>query len=225
MVELNLMSHIIIVGCGRLGAELSYTLFQQKKQVVVIDENDNAFNNLHPDFLGRRVHGDALNQGVLERAGIEQTHGLAAVTNSDPQNAVVAYLAQNIYHVPRVISRNYVPRLRKIHEIFGLQLISSTSWGIQRIEEILLQTDLRLIFSAGNGEVEIYEFVIPENLNGKVLEVLITDASCNPVALARYGKAIIPDNTTLLQTGDLIQVSATLDGARILRQRLKNYGI
>lgn len=219
------MSHIIIVGCGRLGAELSYALFQQKKQVVVIDENDNAFNNLHPDFLGRRVHGDALNQGVLERAGIEQTHGLAAVTNSDPQNAVVAYLAQNIYHVPRVISRNYNPQLRKIHEIFGLQLISSTSWGVQRIEEILLQTDLRLIFSAGNGEVEIYEFVIPENLNGKVLEVLIADASCNPVALTRYGKAIIPDNTTLLQTGDLIQVSATLDGARILRQRLKNYRI
>lgn len=223
------MSHIIVVGCGRLGAELAYTLFQQKTQVVVIDENDNAFNNLHPDFLGRRVHGDALNQGVLERAGIKQADGLAAVTNSDPQNAVVAYLAQNIYHVPRVISRNYNPQLRKIHEIFGLQLISSTSWGAQRIEEILLrtdlQTDLRLVFSAGNGEVEIYEFIIPDILNGKMLEVLFAGAICYPVALTRFGKAIIPDNKTILQTGDLIQVSATLDGARILRQRLQGYEV
>jgi trk system potassium uptake protein TrkA len=223
------MSHIIVVGCGRLGAELAYTLFQQKTQVVVIDENDNAFNNLHPDFLGRRVHGDALNQGVLERAGIKQAHGLAAVTNSDPQNAVVAYLAQNIYRVPRVISRNYNPQLRKIHEIFGLQLISSTSWGAQRIEEILLhtdlQTDLRLIFSAGNGEVEIYEFIIPDKLNGIMLEVLFAGAICYPVALTRFGKAIIPDNKTILQTGDMIQVSATLDGARILRQRLQGYEV
>jgi len=219
------MSHIIIVGCGRLGAELAYSLFQQKKQVVVIDENDNAFNNLHADFLGRRIHGDALNQEVLERAGIKQAQGLAAVTNSDPQNAVVAYLAQNIYHVPRVISRSYNPQLRKIHEIFGLQLISSTSWGAQRIEEILLQTDLRLIFSAGNGEVEIYEVIIPDNLNGKMLEVLFVSASCNPVALTRFGKAIIPDNKTILQTGDLIQVSATLEGSRILRQILQGHDV
>jgi trk system potassium uptake protein TrkA len=124
-----------------------------------------------------------------------------------------------------VISRSYNPQLRKIHEIFGLQLISSTSWGAQRIEEILLQTDLRLIFSAGNGEVEIYEVIIPDNLNGKMLEVLFVSASCNPVALTRFGKAIIPDNKTILQTGDLIQVSATFEGARILRQKLQGHEV
>jgi Trk K+ transport system NAD-binding subunit len=54
-----------------------------------------------------------------------------------------------------------------------------------------------------------------------MLEVLFANASCNPVALTRFGKAIIPDNKTILQTGDLIQVSATLDGARMLRQKLQ----
>jgi len=214
------MNPIIIVGCGRLGAELANSLFQQKKQVVVVDESETAFFNLPTDFVGRRVQGSALNQGVLERAGIKEAVGLAAVTNSDTQNAVIAYLAQNVYHVPRVISRNYDPKLRSIHEIFGLQVISSTSWGAHRIEEILFQYDLRLIFSAGNGEVDIYEFIVPNHWVGKPLAELFSGIHCIPVALTRFGEAILPEQSILLETGDIVQVSINMDGVKTLRHRL-----
>ena len=53
---------IIIVGCGRLGAELAHRLFQRGHDVTVIDQVDAAFDNLHPLFRGRTVEGEVLNQ-------------------------------------------------------------------------------------------------------------------------------------------------------------------
>jgi len=45
-----------------------------------------------------------------------------------------------VYHVPNVVVRNYDPRWQPLHEAFGLQVVSSASWGAQRMEELL---DLR----------------------------------------------------------------------------------
>ncbi|MBU0494614.1 MAG: TrkA family potassium uptake protein [Chloroflexi bacterium] len=132
--------NMIVIGCGRVGAQLAYRLYQQGHKVVV-DPVAEAFENLPADFRGRTVEGEVLNQDVLRRAGIEQADGLAAVTSLDPVNAVVAHVARTVYHVPTVVVRNYNPRWRVIHEAFGLPVISSTSWGAQRIEELLTQGD------------------------------------------------------------------------------------
>src|SRR3970282_11551 len=92
--------------------------------------------------------------------------GLAAVTNSDSLNAVVGHLARQIYHVPNVLARNYDPIRRPLFDAFGLQVVSSSSWGAQRIEELLLNGGQRVIFEAGNGEVGIYELTVPAGWEG-----------------------------------------------------------
>ncbi|MDD5370504.1 MAG: NAD-binding protein, partial [Anaerolineaceae bacterium] len=48
---------VIIVGCGRLGIELAYRLYQGGHDVSVIDAVSAAFNNLPPDFQGRTIEG------------------------------------------------------------------------------------------------------------------------------------------------------------------------
>src|SRR5687767_9563938 len=160
---------IIVVGCGRVGAELSYRLYQRGHQVAVIDQVGKSFGHLPPEYRGRTIEAEVLNQDVLSRAGIKQAQGLAAVTNSDSVNAVVGHLARTVYHVPNVIVRNYDPRWLPMHEGFGLQVVSSTAWGAQRIEEMLYQPVGRSVFSAGNGEVEIYELVVPSAWHGRTL--------------------------------------------------------
>ena len=69
--------NLIVVGCGRVGAELCYHLFKRGHQVVVVDIDKQAFNRLHPDFRGRTLEGEGLAEGVLERAGIRDADGLA----------------------------------------------------------------------------------------------------------------------------------------------------
>ncbi|MBZ0169213.1 portal protein [Candidatus Methylomirabilis lanthanidiphila] len=212
--------YIIIVGCGRVGAELAYRLFQKGHQLAVIDQVASALDNLPTDFRGRTVHGEVLATDVLRRAGIEQADGLAAVTNSDSLNAVVAHIARTVYRVPQVVVRNYHPRWRALHEAFGLQVVSSTSWGAQRIEELLYPSFARCVFSAGNGEVEIYELSVPEVWHGRILQEFLHGSQCLPVALTRAGKAMLPGPEERLEAGDILHLSSTMDGIEMLRERL-----
>lgn len=213
--------NFIVVGCGRVGAELCYHLFKSGHQVVVVDINKESFNRLHPDFRGRTLEGEGLAEGVLERAGIRDADGLAAVTNSDTLNAVVAYAAQTIYDVPNVVARNYDPNLRVVIEAFGLQTVGSTSWGAQRVEELLMNPTQRMVYSAGNGEVEVYEVQIPEEWDGRSLgELMEPLKQCYPVALSRAGRSSLPEAKATLQTGDLLAVSSTYEGIGALTARL-----
>jgi trk system potassium uptake protein TrkA len=214
--------NFIIVGCGRVGAELAIRMSNSGHDIVVVDQSKSAFERLPANYRGRTVHGEALSEKVLERAGIKEAHGLAAVTNSDTLNAVVAHAARSIYNVEVIVCRNYDPRLRYMMETFGLQTVSSTAWGAQRVEELLTNTTARAIFSAGNGEVEIYEMVIPAAWNGRTWNELCTgNLGTLPVALTRGGRAMLPSLDSKLATGDLLNVSATFEGIQSLRTRLE----
>ena len=213
--------NFFVIGCGRVGSELAFRLYKNGHKVVVIDINRAALNSLSPEFRGRIIEGDVMAEKVLERAGIAEADGIATVTNSDTLNAVVGHMAHTIYNVPIVVTRNYDPVMLPVLEAFGCNTVSSTSWGAQRIQELMLDPSFRTIFSAGNGEVEIYEMLIPTVWNGKTLGELLRDTSdCLPVALTRAGHALLPDSKTTLQAGDMLNVSATFAGIKALRAHM-----
>jgi len=215
--------NFIVIGCGRVGAELSYHLFRSGHQVVVVDVKRESFNRLPPDFRGRTLEGEGLAESVLERAGIREADGLAAVTNSDALNAVVSHTAREFFNVPMVVARNYDPGMRSLIEAFGLQTVGSTTWGAQRVEEMLMNPSEKVVYSTGNGEVEIYEIRIPEEWDDRTLgELMGPLKACYPVALTRAGRSFLPDSETIFQTGDLLNVSSTFEGIGGLTARLSN---
>ncbi len=212
----------IVVGCGRIGTTLAYSLYKRGHEVSVVDDNPVSINNLPADFQGRIHEGDALNQDVLMRAGISTCDAIAAVTNNDALNAVVCRIAKEVYHVPNVIARNYDPHFRPLFEAFEIQVVSSTSWGAQRVEELMTDGDFRTVFSAGNGEVEIYELIIPSDWQGKHLSDLIKCTTCKPVSITRAGRAFIPESNTEFHGGDVLSVAATFDGINDTRGQLQH---
>ena len=79
----------------------------------------------------------------------------------------------------------------------------------------------RMVYSAGNGEVEVYEVRIPEEWDGRTLgELLEPLPQCYPVALSRAGRSSLPDPEMKLQTGDMLAVSSTFEGIGALTARL-----
>lgn len=215
--------NFIVVGCGRVGAELAYNLYKEGHQVVVVDQNREAFNRLHPDFRGRTTEGEVLAADTLERAGIEKADGVAVVTSSDTLNAVIGHIAQVRYKVPLVVVRNYDPSLRPMLEAFGLQMVSSTAWGAQRIQELLLDAGFRAVLSAGNGEVEVYEIPVHAAWEGQTVEELTARCARQilVIAVTRAGRARFPSPEMELMRGDILTVSATLEGIQLLRACLQ----
>jgi trk system potassium uptake protein len=214
--------NFLVIGCGRIGSDLAYRLFMQGHKVCVIDQVEKAFSNLPDDFRGRTLEGEALNQHLLHRAGIEKVDGVAVVTGSDTLNAVVGHIAKAIFKVPNVIARNYDPHYRPIFEAFNLQTVSSSTWGAQRIEELLYGQEVRTVFSAGNGEIELYEFMIPQAWEGKSLNELLPEKGCCATAITRNGRALLPDMDMLIHKDDILLVSASIEGAEALRKNLEN---
>jgi trk system potassium uptake protein TrkA len=207
---------IIIIGCGRMGAELAGRMSQRGQDVVVVALPDVPRENLPADFQGRVFEGDPTSYEVLHRAGIETCDALVAATNSDALNLVVAHTAAQYFHVKTVVARNYDPSYRYLYEMFELQIVSATSWAAQRLEEMVYHGEVRTVFSAGNGEVEVYELAVLPEWEGQSLEKWLI-ANVIAVAVVRGGRAYLPRPDWILKAGDVVHVSATLDGIEALR--------
>jgi trk system potassium uptake protein TrkA len=212
---------VILVGCGRVGSELAFALYRRGHQVAVIDFVGASFEHLHPEYRGRTIEADVLAEGVLQKAGVEEADALCAVTNSDAVNAVVGRIATSVYKVPKVVVRNYDPRYLPIHAAFGLEVVSSTAWGAQRIEDLLHRRPGRTVLSAGAGEVEVEELAVPDAWDGRSLAEVLPGEGCVPVALTRAGHALLPSAATRLSRGDVLHMSLTPAGRAAIRATLE----
>lgn len=213
---------VIVVGCGRMGAELAHRLSKRKVDVSVIDLDEATFSNLPADFHGRRVEGDALNRDTLHRAGIESADALVAATNKDATNAVLCHLARGYYGVKQVVARNYFSTSRAMFEVFNIQVISGTSWAAQRMEEMVYHSDIRTVYSPGNGEVEVYEFTIPASWDGHKLAEIVPSTDCAIVSLTHAGVASMAGREDVAHDGDVLHISATFEGVEAMRAWLNS---
>lgn len=216
--------NVIVVGCGRLGVELALAIHRDHP-VTVIDAHPDAFDRLGPHFAGRTIQGEALERAVLERAGIESADALAAVTASDNVNAVVAQIARRMFNVKRVVARVYNPRRIPIYENLNIQTVASSSWGAQRIEQLLLHPGLQSLTSTSDGEVRIYEMIVPPAWNGRKLAELVPHGEAVAAALERRGRGMLPGANVVLETDDVLLVSTTSEGALRLRKRVHKDGV
>jgi trk system potassium uptake protein TrkA len=211
---------VIIVGCGRIGSALAIKLDKKENQVTVIDKEPATFNNLPEDFRGRTIAGDVLARDVLHRAEIENADALASVTNSDSLNALIAHIAKTEYQVSKVVARNYDPRQRHLQEAFGIPVIGSALWGAERIEDMLSDSPLRVLFLDPNVGIAIYQLEIPNNWRGRTLKELLPQDRIRVLSWMRAGQALPISDTQSFEAGDLVYLSADREEIQSLHNRL-----
>lgn len=197
--------NIIIMGCGRVGEQLSRLMIDEGHQVAIIDQDINALNRLGPEFKGHKVRGIGFDRDVLIEAGIQEADAFAATSSSDNANIVAARIARNVFGVPRVITRLYDPRRAEIYKRLGLLTISSTTWGAERIRELLTHSELDPTLSFGNGEVSLVALETPPQLVGRLVRNITVPGEVNVAAIVRDGRAFMPIGGTEFQSRDMIQ--------------------
>jgi trk system potassium uptake protein TrkA len=128
---------IIIMGCGRVGAQLAIMLEKEGHEVTTLHKNADSFKRLPSDFGGKALLGNGTDEDDLKKAGIEETDAFVAVTEGDNRNVMAAQIAKNIYNVPKVVCRIYDPLRRDIYSMLGLDAISPTTVFAQLLKEKL----------------------------------------------------------------------------------------
>ena len=134
----NKSNFILIIGCGRLGADLANTLSSEGGSVVIIDRNGDAFRRLSPTFTGLAQIGDATLLGTLHDAQIEKATTVVAVTNYDNTNILVAQIAKEMYGIKHVIARLYDPERECVYREFSIDTICPSLLSMEEIHKLLV---------------------------------------------------------------------------------------
>lgn len=198
---------IIIMGCGRVGSELANLLSMEGNKVAIIDINPKAFTRLGKGFKGTTITGSGFDKEVLEKAGIEHADAFASVTQGDNRNIVGALIAKREYRIPIVIARIYDPLRAQVYNKLGITTISPTTWGANKIKELICHSDILSQASLGNGEVEILETEVSANLAGFTSDKINVPGEIMVVSITRLGRAFIPVVGTVMNQGDLLHIA------------------
>lgn len=129
---------VIIMGCGRVGAQLAALLDKEGHNVTALDIDAYSFRRLPPDFKGTALLGNGLEEETLLKAGIEDADAFVAVTQGDNRNVMAAQIAKKIFNVPRVLCRIYDPLRRDLYTLLGLDAISPTTVLAEMFKERLV---------------------------------------------------------------------------------------
>jgi trk system potassium uptake protein TrkA len=128
---------VVIMGCGRLGAQLASLLDSDGHSVTILDIDAYSFRRLPHTFGGTALVGNGLNEEALKKAGIEEADAFVAVTQGDNRNVMASQIAKHIFNVPRVICRIYDPLRQELYSTLGVESFSPTTIFAQILKEKL----------------------------------------------------------------------------------------
>ena len=203
--------HVVIVGCGRVGSGLAATLESEGHSVAVVDRQPKAFRRLPDDFAGQQVVGVGFDRDRLREAGIERAGALAAVTNGDNSNIVVARVAREAFSIERVVARIYDSRRAAIYERLGIPTVATVQWTTERVLRRILPDANAVEWVDPSAKICLVERTIGSAWAGRRLGDLEIPGVARLVGLGRLGEASLPDPQAAAQDGDVIWVSVAGD--------------
>ena len=128
---------IVIMGCGRLGANLADYLYEQGHEVIVVDSDEDAFRKLSASYGGLIFISDATELETFDKLEIDEQTTMIVVTDSDNTNILISQVAREVYHVKTIICRLYDPQRECVYDEFHIDTICPTYLSVHRIEDIL----------------------------------------------------------------------------------------
>lgn len=185
-------------------ASVASSLESGGHSVSVIDKDSTAFRRLPGGFGGRRIKGFGFDRDRLIEAGIEEADALAAVTNGDNSNIVVARVARETFGIERVVARIYDPRRARIYERLGIPTIATVHWSTERVLRRILPEQAAVEWVDPSASVCLLERMVPAAWASHTVAEMESSGAVRVVALSRLGRAEVPKSEAMFQDGDAV---------------------
>lgn len=212
--------HIIVGGCGRVGADLAERLSDEGHDVVVIDVSEDSFTRIGTTFNGESVVGDITDKAILGRAGIDHADALAAVTPSDNANLMAVQIAATLFEVPHTVARLFNPQREPSYRKMGVRYVSETSMVVAAIRNDLQPDSFPVHLSASDDEISVVEVQVTATGRGVSIAEVEQDGDVRVATLQRGIRSRLPRLDDGLLEGDLVVCAVKRSGFRRLRHLL-----
>jgi trk system potassium uptake protein TrkA len=166
------------------------------------------------------IAGIGFDRDRLKEAGIETATAVAAVTNGDNSNIMIARVARETFNVERVVARIYDPRRAAIYQRLGIPTVATVSWASERVLRHILPELSAVDWVDPSAKVCLVERAIPAAWAGKLVTELEQVGQVRVVAVGRLGVAQIPKPDLVAQEGDVAYVAVSGDSIAAFDERL-----
>lgn len=213
----NLADHVIVCGWGRVGRTLATHLDGGGVAVAVVDRDGERLESVpHPS-----VEGDATDEAVLRRAGIERARALVAALTNDADNLYVTLTARalrpELFIVARARSESVEARLAQAG---ADRVVNPQHIGGARMAAMIAQphvTDfLDVVMHDGRLEFRLAEVWVPAGsplVGRSIRDAHIRDRTGALVlALRGPSKEFVtnPSPDTVIESGQVLIAIGTL---------------
>jgi trk system potassium uptake protein TrkA len=197
--------YVIVVGAGKVGLNLGRELRAKGHEVTLVERDAGRFAACEEEFEHQAQYGDGSELWVLERAGVERSEMVIAVTGDDEDNILICQVAREKYGVERIIARCNNPRNLQHFELLGVKpAVSATDLILRLIEHEVPKYGLVHLLDLPQERLEIIELEIQEGsiADGKeVRELGLPDGSL-VIAVLRDGTGFVPLADSVVEAGD-----------------------
>lgn len=200
--------HVVIMGCGRVGASLAAALERLGHEVAIIDKVQDSFRRLGGDFHGQRVLGVGFDKEVLIEAGIERAEAFAAVSSGDNSNIIAARVARENFGVKHVVARIYDHKRAAVYERLGIPSVATVPWTTDRFLRVLLPDGVSSAWHDPSGNIALLQIPLHDGWIGRSVKELQETTGSRVAFIMRFGAGLLPESNTVLQLEDLVYVAA-----------------
>jgi len=139
----KLKNHYIVCGAGDTGIHIINELIKVDKDFVVIDLDEKRIEEISKDNRILYIIGDAANDEILLKAGIEKANGLAASLPEDRDNLFVVLTArslnENLLIVSKAVEESSIEKIKKAG---ANKIISPNFLGGLKLASMLLRPNV-----------------------------------------------------------------------------------
>lgn len=223
----HMQGHYVLCGIGRVGGNVAQELLHTGRQFVSIDESADAialFRERHAGAVA--LHGDASDDDVLAKAGVERAAGVFAVTGDDGKNLLITLSAKQINPRARLAARCHeVRNIDKLKRVGADAIVSPDFTGGMRIASSMLRPTVVTFLDEmlrTDEKLRVEEVGVPESFAPRNLAEILP-ASREFVLLAvRTAKTwqFNPPADFTLQPGNIVVVMTTPEDRQQLERAL-----
>lgn len=223
-------NHYIICGYGRIGHRIAQVLYDANIPIVVVENRPDVIERVNADRL-LYVEGNAQEEDVLRRAGIERAQGLVCTLSRDQDNVFVTLIARELNERIFILVRtNQHRNTRKILRAGANKVISPYEIGADRMANVILRPHVdhfmdRILGGSTQDHVFDEAKIFPDSdLDGKTLSEASIRQKYFVVIIAiipKESRKIVfnPGSDDKIQAGDSLIVLGDIDRISHLRSR------
>lgn len=214
--------HIIIGGCGRVGAELADRLSSEGHDVVVVDAKDSAFDRLGGGFNGETLVGDITDKDVLVRAGIQRSDALIAVTDLDNANLMCVQIAGELFGLRNTVARLFNPQREASYRKMGVHYVSGTRLVAKAILNEIHADTFPHHIAFEDGDIQVVELRVHREGHGATIAELEAIGGVRVAAFRSGSRVRIPRPDDRVREDDTVVAAVTRGAYRRLRSYVEH---